>query len=102
MSTNSHFLITEGAGFIRSHLTESLLRQGKTVTVIDDLSTGRFENIAPFIGQPGFRFAIDSITHSRFVALFGWKPSIGLNETLTAVRDYYQTTSPEMLDEGTR
>jgi len=33
------------------------------VTVIDDLSTGRFENIAPLVQHPGFQFAIDSITN---------------------------------------
>lgn len=38
-------LITGGAGFIGSHLCDRLVAQGHTVTVLDDLSTGRFENI---------------------------------------------------------
>ena len=39
-------LITGGAGFIGSHLAERLLDQGQEVTIIDNLSTGQFENIA--------------------------------------------------------
>lgn len=61
---SNHVLITGGAGFIGSHLAEALLARGGTVTVIDDLSTGRFENIEPLIDHPRFRFAIDTITHA--------------------------------------
>ncbi len=57
------FLITGGAGFIGSHLADALLSHGASVTVIDNLSTGRFENIRHLVGQPGFRFAIDTITN---------------------------------------
>jgi len=56
-------LITGGAGFIGSHLAEALLAAGHRVTIMDDLSTGRFENIAHLVGQPAFQFAIDSITN---------------------------------------
>lgn len=40
-----HFLITGGAGFIGSHLTEELLSQGYQVTVVDNLSTGSLQNL---------------------------------------------------------
>jgi UDP-glucose 4-epimerase len=56
-------LITGGAGFIGSHLAEVMLSQGHHVTVIDDLSTGRMENIEPLVSHPRFRFAIASITN---------------------------------------
>lgn len=56
-------LITGGAGFIGSHLAESLLDRGDHVTIIDDLSTGRFENIAHLTEHPRFHFAIESITN---------------------------------------
>jgi UDP-glucose 4-epimerase len=59
----SHYLITGGAGFIGSHLAESLLDRGEQVTIIDDLSTGRFENVAHLADHPRFRFAIDTITN---------------------------------------
>lgn len=60
---NERILITGGAGFIGSHLAEALLAMGKQVSVLDDLSTGRFENIAHLVDHPAFSFAIDSITN---------------------------------------
>ncbi|MFQ5859548.1 MAG: NAD-dependent epimerase/dehydratase family protein, partial [Anaerolineae bacterium] len=56
-------LITGGAGFIGSHLAEALLERDYHVTVIDDLSTGQFDNIEHLRDHPRFRFAIDTITN---------------------------------------
>ena len=59
-----HALITGGAGFIGSHLAEAWLERGGEVTIIDDLSTGRFENIAHLTDHPRFRFVIDTISNA--------------------------------------
>jgi UDP-glucose 4-epimerase len=60
-------LITGGAGFIGSHLAERCLKEGWTVSVVDDLSTGSFENIRPFRALRTFSFFIDSIFNSTLI-----------------------------------
>lgn len=54
-------LITGGAGFIGSHLAEELLNRGEMVSVIDDLSTGRLENIEHLMSSPRFSIAVETI-----------------------------------------
>jgi UDP-glucose 4-epimerase len=56
-----HILITGGAGFIGSNLAEFHLAQGHKVHAVDDLSTGRLENIATYRDNPDFRFDHDDI-----------------------------------------
>jgi nucleoside-diphosphate-sugar epimerase len=56
-------LITGGAGFIGSHLSDRLIEAGHRVTAVDDLSTGRQENVAHLEGAPGFQFVHESIMH---------------------------------------
>ena len=60
-------LVTGGAGFIGSHLCEALLERGQEVWALDDLSTGRLENLRTFESHPGFRFLEGSVTDSALV-----------------------------------
>ncbi len=60
-------LVTGGAGFIGSHLSEKLIQQGSEVWALDDLSTGRLENLRSFERHPHFRFLEGSVTDSALV-----------------------------------
>lgn len=60
-------LITGGAGFIGSHLADRLLADGHQVVVLDDLSTGRYENIEHLLGRPDFEFVLGSILNVDLV-----------------------------------
>ena len=66
------YLITGGAGFIGSHLTDALLARGDHVVALDNLSTGRLSNLDGAGSHPHFRFvqgsvldelAVDEVTH---------------------------------------
>lgn len=61
-------LITGGAGFIGSHLAETLLERGDSVTIIDDLSTGSMDNVAHLKGFHGFEYHLDSIFNRQLMA----------------------------------
>ncbi len=60
-----NFLVTGGAGFIGSHLCELLLDQGHRVVAIDNLSTGRLENIQHLLQILNFQFVRENITNSQ-------------------------------------
>jgi UDP-glucose 4-epimerase len=54
-------LITGGAGFIGSHLAETLLAQNHTITAVDDLSTGQYVNVEHLAGNPCFQFVYETV-----------------------------------------
>jgi UDP-glucose 4-epimerase len=62
---SKRYLITGGAGFIGSHLCEALVEQGYHVTAIDDLSTGRLENIQGLRGRANFQFVRETIHNAQ-------------------------------------
>jgi UDP-glucose 4-epimerase len=61
------FLVTGGAGFIGSHLTELLLKAGHAVTVLDDLSTGRLENLSAVRWNADLQIIRDSVENEATV-----------------------------------
>jgi nucleoside-diphosphate-sugar epimerase len=61
-------LITGGAGFIGSHLSDLLLREGHEVHVLDDLSTGSLENLRHLRDTPGFECTVDTAHDPQVVS----------------------------------
>jgi nucleoside-diphosphate-sugar epimerase len=61
-------LITGGAGFIGSHLADAYLERGDQVFIIDDLSTGSFENIRHLKDHPRFHYTIESVHNQPVTA----------------------------------
>ena len=61
-------LITGGAGFIGSHLSEALLDKGHDVLILDNLSTGSIDNISHLKGRRGFEYFIDTVTNEPLLA----------------------------------
>src|SRR5688572_10763684 len=61
-------LITGGAGFVGSHLSEAFLERGDDVFVLDNLSTGYIDNIAHLKGRAGFDYVIDDVENESLLA----------------------------------
>ena len=61
-------LITGGAGFVGSHLSEALLERGDEVFVLDNLSTGSIDNIAHLKSHPRFHYTIDAVENEPLLA----------------------------------
>ena len=60
-------VITGGAGFIGSHITEKLANQGYQITILDDLSTGKLVNIEALLEKPNIELVQGSITDTTLL-----------------------------------
>lgn len=60
-------LITGGAGFVGSHLADKLIAEGHEITVIDDLSTGRYSNVEHLEGHERFHLIIDTVLNAELM-----------------------------------
>lgn len=60
-------LITGGAGFVGSHLADRLHSEGHDITVIDNLSTGRYSNVEHLEGKERFRLIIDTVLNAKLM-----------------------------------
>lgn len=60
-------LITGGAGFVGSHLADKLIGDGHEITVIDNLSTGKYSNVEHLEGNEHFRLIIDTVLNERLL-----------------------------------
>lgn len=62
-----HYLITGGAGFIGSHLADRLIEEGHEVIVLDNLSTGKYENVSHLNGDSNFQLVVGSILNEYLI-----------------------------------
>lgn len=92
-------IVTGGAGFIGSHLTEALARRGDRVTVIDDLSTGKETNLAAALRNSNVEFIRGSVTDPTLIEksfqgadyVFHLAAAISVPESLKDPRPYHDT-----------
>jgi len=71
LETNLHCIVTGGAGFIGSHLVERLLADGHRVTMLDNFTTGRADNLSSFKANPQFTVhEVDISNYSQIEAFF--------------------------------
>ncbi len=87
MNSDKKVVVTGGAGFIGSHLAEKLVNQGYHVIILDNLSTGKLENIKRLLRDGNSEFIQDSITNLTLIrSLFKGVQYIFHNAAITGVQ----------------
>ena len=80
------FLITGGAGFLGSHLSEALLDRGDEVTVLDPAPDTKVRHLR---GRPGFRIVKDSVLHAEILeGLVRWSEAVYHLAAIVGVEHY--------------
>ena len=99
-------LVTGGCGVIGSHLVDALLARGDTVTVIDNLSTGKIHNVEHNTGNPMFRIINDTILNEELMdglirecsTVFHLAAAVGVKyiceDPLQGIRGLFMTLGP--------
>ena len=93
-----HFLVTGGCGFIGSHLCKFLNQQGNKVTVIDDLSVGKYDNISSLDDLDFFHSNIEDFNLSRIKdlsAVFHLAAQTNINFSLS---NFYKSSKVNVID----
>jgi UDP-glucose 4-epimerase len=67
MEMEKRAIVTGGAGFIGSHIVQELVERGSQVIIVDNLSTGRLENIEPFLKKTSVKFVEGDVTDLAFL-----------------------------------
>merc|ERR1711871_10587 len=66
-SRKMRILVTGGSGFVGSHLVDRLMMEGHSVTVIDNMFTGRKKNVAQWLGHPNFQLLVHDVVEPIFL-----------------------------------
>jgi nucleoside-diphosphate-sugar epimerase len=82
----SSYLVTGGAGFIGSHIVDALLQRGDQVRVLDNLATGKRENLAHCLGRIEF---IEGDIRDLETCL-GYRGAVKFDEGLRRSIDWYR------------
>ncbi len=94
------FLVTGGAGFIGSHIAEYLINHGKKVVVLDNLVSGKMENMDEFIDSDNFEFIEGSITDKKLVDMLVKEVDVVFNEAASKCTVCYDDPVLDMMVNG--